>query len=97
MTEDAHPLDGIVETRLGPWMIRVLSDDVDGPVRRFELTLQSLRGEAACPFVIRVPGSVIELERPDTWPADLRRDIAYWIGVGIIERGQIIWWPVKTG
>ena len=72
-----------------------MEDTSDGPTRQFRLVLtpaNATEGDSR-PFVIRVPQTVIEVERPGTWAADLREELTYWIGSNVIERGEIVWWP----
>jgi hypothetical protein len=92
-----HPLAGAVRTPLrGDWFIAVVEDSSDGRTRQFKLILtpaDAKEGDSR-PFVIRVPQTVIEVERPQTWAADLREELTYWIGTNVIERGEIAWWPI---
>lgn len=90
-----HPLGGPLQTALGVWTVTVVKDELDDRTRTFTLRLlpPNVRAEDAVPFVVRVPRTVIENERPKTWAEDLRVDLAHWISVNIIERGEMIWWP----
>lgn len=91
----AHPLAGTVKTAVGHWTITVLSDRDDHRTRRFTLSLlPHARPSETKIFVVRVPRTVIENERPTTWPGDLRQELAYWISINAIERGEMIWWPL---
>lgn len=91
----AHPLNGPIRTAHGQWVIVVQKDEDDGRTRRFILILSraGTRPADAVRFVVRVPRQVIEVERAETWPADLRTDLAHWINANVIDRGEIIWWP----
>jgi hypothetical protein len=91
----AHPLSGPIRTAHGQWVIVVLKDEDDGRTRRFILVLSraGTRPADAVRFVVRVPRQVIEVERAETWPADLRTDLAHWINANVIDRGEMIWWP----
>ena len=91
----AHPLSGPIRTATGQWVIVVQKDEDDGRTRRFILILSraGTRPADAVRFVVRVPRQVIEVERAETWPADLRTDLAHWINANVIERGEMIWWP----
>lgn len=73
-----------------------MEDSSDGRTRQFKLILTpaNAREGDSRPFVIRVPQTVIEVERPQTWAADLREELTYWIGTNVIERGEIAWWPI---
>lgn len=94
----AHPLAGPVETSVGAWTVAVLKDVDDGRTRRFTLRLAPVgQKEEPTSFLVRVPRGVIDVERRDTWPADLREEIARWISVKTIYRGEMIWWPVLAG
>lgn len=71
-------------------------DDIsDGSTRQFKLILTpaNVKEGDSRPFVIRVPQTVIDAERPETWAADLREELTYWIGSDVIARGEIAWWP----
>ena len=91
----AHPLSGPIRTAHGQWVIVVQKDEDDGRTRRFILVLSraGTRPADAVRFVVRVPRQVIEVERAETWPADLRTDLAHWINANVIHRGEMIWWP----
>ena len=91
----AHPLSGPIRTAHGQWVVVVLKDEDDGRTRRFILILSraGTRPADAIRFVVRVPRQVIEVERAETWPADLRTDLAHWISANVIDRGEMIWWP----
>lgn len=95
-----HPLAGTLKTAIrGEWAIAVVEDSSDGSTRQFKLILtpaNSREGDSR-PFVIRVPVAVIDVERPTTWAADLREELTYWIGSNVIERGEIVWWPILPG
>ena len=75
----------------------VVEDTSDGTTRKFKLILTpaNVKEGDSRPFVIRVPNDVIEVERTETWAADLRDELTYWIGSRVIERGEIVWWPVR--
>jgi hypothetical protein len=91
-----HPLAGTLRTALrGEWAVAVVEDVADGSTRQFKLVLTPAKASEgdSRPFVIRVPRTVIEVERPGTWTADLREELTYWIGSNVIERGEIVWWP----
>lgn len=90
-----HPLAGSLLTAGGVWTVVVLTDDDDERTRRFALNLvpPNQRPADALPFTIRVPRTVIAHERPQTWAADLRDQLAGWINTNAIERGEMIWWP----
>jgi hypothetical protein len=92
-----HALAGPLQTALGVWTVTVVKDEVDDRTRTFTLSLlpPNVRAEDAVPFVVRVPLTVIKDERPERWPADLREEIAYWISTNAIERGEMIWWPLR--
>ena len=73
-----------------------MEDSSEGGTRQFRLVLtpaDTKLGDSR-PFVIRVPATVIEVERPKTWAADLREELTYWISANVIERGEIVWWPI---
>jgi hypothetical protein len=92
-----HPLAGTLKTALrGEWAVAVVDDVSDGNMRQFRLVLtpaNSKDGDSR-PFVIRVPQTVIDVERPETWVADLREELTFWIGSNVVERGEIVWWPM---
>ncbi|MGE5834580.1 MAG: hypothetical protein ACM4AI_08895 [Acidobacteriota bacterium] len=91
-----HPLAGILRTALrGEWAVAVVDDISDGSTRQFKLILTpaNVKEGDSRPFVIRVPQTVIDAERPETWAADLREELTYWIGSDVIARGEIAWWP----
>lgn len=92
---DDHPLAGSLLTAGGVWTVIVLTDDDDDRGRRFALNLvpPNRRPADAIPFIVRVPRTVITQERPQTWAADLREQLAGWINTNAIERGEMIWWP----
>lgn len=97
MTSRRHPLAGTLKTALrGEWAVAVVEDISDGGMRQFRLVLTPADSKAgdSRPFVIRVPQTVIEVERPETWVADLREELIYWIGSNVVERGEIVWWPM---
>ena len=91
-----HPLAGKVKTALrGEWAIAVVDDASASGTRLFKLILTpaNVKEGDSRPFLIRVPQAVIDVERPETWAADLRDELTYWIGSNVIERGEIVWWP----
>jgi hypothetical protein len=92
-----HPLAGTIRTALrGEWAVAVVEDTTNDATRQFKLVLtpaDAKEGDSR-PFVIRVPQAVIDVERPQTWASDLREELMYWIGSNVIERGEIVWWPV---
>lgn len=94
-----HPLAGPLRTTRGVWTVTVVKDDVDERTRTFTLSLlpPDVNDEDAVAFVVRVPLTVIEQERPETWVADLRQELVYWISTNTIERGEMIWWPMFPG
>ena len=91
-----RPLTGRLQTALGVWTVTVLKDQQDRRTRRFTLSLlaPNVRHEDAVTFTVRVPVTVIQDERPETWATDLREDLAYWISTNVIERGEIVWFPI---
>jgi hypothetical protein len=91
-----HPLAGTYQTATrGEWAIAVVEDNSDGRTRQFRLVLTpaNAREGDSRPFVIRVPLTVIDVERSKTWATDLREELTYWITSNVIERGEIVWWP----
>jgi hypothetical protein len=91
-----HPLAGRLRTALrGEWAVAVVDDISVGSTRQFKLILTpaNVKEGDSRPFVIRVPQTVIDIERPETWAADLREELTYWIGSDVIARGEIAWWP----
>ena len=90
-----HPLDGSLLTARGVWTVIVLTDEDDDRTRRFALNLlpPGSREADVVPFIIRVPRTVIATERPQTWAADLRQELAGWINTDAIVRAEMIWWP----
>ncbi len=92
-----HPLAGRLHTSFGTWTVSVVKDEDDGRTRKFTLRLRppDTEPEEAVTFVVRVPRTVIDHERRDSWPKDLRDELAYWISTDTIERGEMIWWPTQ--
>ena len=90
-----HPLEGTLLTARGLWTVIVLTDEDDGRTRRFAMNLLGPNAPEAdaVPFIARVPRTVIAAERPQTWAADLRAELASWIKTNAIDRGEMIWWP----
>ena len=88
---DDHPLAGSLLTAGGVWTVIVLTDDDDNRGRRFALNLvpPNRRPVDAIPFIVRVPRTVITQERPQTWAAELREQLAGWINTNAIERGEM--------
>jgi hypothetical protein len=85
-----------LKTALGLWIVTVVKDQLDDRMCTFTLSLlpPDVCADDAVTFVVRVPKVVIERERPETWTNDLRVELAYWISTNIIEREEVIWWPV---
>ncbi len=83
-------MTGPIRTAHGQWVIVVQKDEDDGRPRRFILILSraGTRPADAIRFVVQVPRQVIEVERAETWPADLRTDLAHRNSVKVIDRGE---------
>jgi hypothetical protein len=94
-----HALAGPLQTALGVWTVTVVKDELDDRTRTFTLALlpPNVRADDAVPFVVRVPVTVIKNERPETWSAELREELVYWISTKTIERGEMTWWPPLPG